>query len=211
MDNTIAYNDAQDWLLKNGYECKELIHYVSTNRKTYFEYRANGGLIYRLPTADGFDKFEQDLFRNYIKGNTNMKTTFTLQDILSIKKDTWLKFIKSKMSDDEKKSMQCANDRWKLIATASNGDLLIDQYSVNIASKNICLNFYDDHLFLTHCGVSDDFIKFNASTLRLNDLMKIINQLVIVLYDLDVGDPSDVGNKVTFVLNELINNQTQGN
>jgi hypothetical protein len=137
---------------------------------------------------------------------TNMKTTFTLQDILSIKKDTWLEFIKSKMSDDQKKAMEHASDRWKLIETANNEELLIDQYSVNIASKNICLNFYDDHLFLTHCGTNEDFIKFNASNLKVNDLMKVITQLVIVLYDLNAGDPCDVANKVTSMLNELINN-----
>lgn len=211
MDNTIAYNDAQEWLVKNGYEYKELIHFQATNGKTYFEYRSNAGLIYRLPTLDGFDKSEQKMFINYMKGNTKMKTTFTLQDILSIKKDTWLEFIKSKMSDDEKKAMQCANDRWKVIATANNGDLLIDQYSINISSKTICLNFYDDRLFLTHCGASDDFIKFNASTLSLNDLMKIITQLVIVLYNLDAGDPVTIANKVVEMLNEMINNQTQGN
>jgi hypothetical protein len=134
-----------------------------------------------------------------------MKTTFTLQDILSIKKDTWLEFIKSKMNDDEKKAMQCANDRWKSIATANDEELLIDQYSVNIASKNICLNFYDDHLFLTHCGTNEDFIKFNANNLKVNDLMKVITQLVIVLYDLNAGGPVSIANKVVEMLNELMN------
>ena len=71
-------------------------------------------------------------------------------------------------------------------------------------------------LFIDVTGLSDGFCEYYAKRMEecseagLLELMKIITQLVIVLYNLDVGDPSDVGNKVTFMINDLINNQTQG-
>jgi hypothetical protein len=39
----------------------------------------------------------------------------------------------------------------------------------------------------------------------LLELMKIITQLVIVLYNLDAGDPLAISNKVVEMLNELMN------
>ena len=35
-----------------------------------------------------------------------MKQEFTLQDILSIKKQTWLEWIKEKLTEDEQKEME---------------------------------------------------------------------------------------------------------
>lgn len=280
MDNTIAYNDAQDWLIKNEYECTD--NYRSTNGKTYFEYRTNAGLIYRLSTPEHFDSCEQELFINYMKGNTKMKTskkfiaeiefvveingsdipediaediadqldrnqegsyscadldvsfgqvisvkettnnktTFTLQDILSIKKDTWLKFIKKHMTEDQIKYMEERNNDWHKISL--NGRRELDKYIVftgnyyNYAdgeqsSKTIYLNFYKDLLFMDASFLNDDCYEYYANKMEscpeagLLELMKIINKLVIVLYNLDAGDPLAIANRVVEMLNELMN------
>ncbi len=79
-----------------------------------------------------------------------MKTTFTLQEILSIKKQTWLEWIKEHLTEDEQKKLYTENEKWKKIATNDNGELLVDQYYINTASGSMAINFYNDHLFLSN-------------------------------------------------------------
>ena len=223
MEKKIEHASAVEWLMKNGYDRQG--YYLSCNGKLYGEYKHNSGLIYRLPIADDFDSCEQELFRNYIKGNTHMKTTFTLQDILSIKKDTWLELIKRKMTEDQIKSMKECNNHWHNIAF--DGHQEVDKYRVftgnffeyadgEKSSKTIFISFYKDSLFIDGAGLSDAYCEHYAKQMEncpeagLLELMKIITQLAIVLYNMDASNPITVGTQVSVMLNELINNQTQG-
>lgn len=155
----------------------------------------------------------------------NMKTTFTLQDILSIKKDTWLEFIKSKMNSDQIKSMEEFNNHWHNLSFEGRQE--IDKYRIftgnffeyadgEKSSKTIFISFYKDLLFIDVVGLSDGYCEYYAKQMEecpeagLLELMKIITQLVIVLYNLDLGNPITVGTQVSVMLNELINNQTKG-
>ena len=149
-----------------------------------------------------------------------MKTTFTLKDILSIKKDTWLEFIKSKMNSDQIKSMEEFNNHWHNLSFEGHQE--IDKYRIftgnffeyadgEKSSKTILISFYKDLLFIDVAGLSDGCCEYYAKRMEecpeagLLELMKIITQLVIVLYNLDAGDPLAIANKVTEMLNELMN------
>lgn len=162
-----------------------------------------------------------------------MKTTFTLQDIWSIKKNTWLNFIKKHMSRDQIKSMEECNNNWHSLEFKENKE--IDKYRIftgnffnnkhkiptsnnffyysdgEKSAKTISLNFYKDLLFIDVLGLSDGFCEYYAKRMEecpeagLSELMKIITQLAIVLYNLDAGNPISVGTQVAVMLNELIN------
>jgi hypothetical protein len=149
-----------------------------------------------------------------------MKTTFTLQDILSIKKDTWLNFIKKHLTDDQIKSMEESNHHWHNLALDRHHEL--DKYTVftgnffeyanrEKSSKDIVLSFYKNLLFIDGVALSNGYCEYRAKQMEecpesgLLELMKIITQLVIVLYNLDAGDPLAISNKVVEMLNELIN------
>jgi len=124
-----------------------------------------------------------------VKETTNNKTAFTLKDILSIKKDTWLKFIKKHMTDDQINYMEDRNNDWHKISLNGRGEL--DKYIVftgnyyNYAdgeqsSKTIYLNFYKDLLFIDASCLNDDWYEYYANKMEscpesgLLELMKII-------------------------------------
>jgi len=198
MDNTIAYNDATDWLVKNGYECKEIIHYQSVNGKTYFEYISNAGLIYRLPTLDGFDKSEQKMFINYMKGNTNMKTTFTLQDLQSIPKQKWLDYIEKHATQDVIDDMY----EWHEKYGTSDEYRELDGYRLAPDGFGILiLSFLGEKI------LSDKTNKHfrNNNEYVFEDIMQDMNTLVRHIFRFNLDSPLAIANKVVEMLNELMN------
>jgi hypothetical protein len=195
-NNTIAYNDANEWLVRNGYECKDT--YQATNGKIYCEYRSNAGLIYRLPTADGFDKSEQKLFINHMKGNTKMKVTFTLQDLQSIPKQKWLDYIGKHATQDVINDMYEWHNKWG----KSGEDRNTDGYRISPDGYGILiLTFVEDKIN------SDRLNEYS----RRNDLwvfesiMLDMNWLVRALFKLGFDSPLVIANKVVEMLNELMN------
>lgn len=207
MCNIIAWNDANTWLVRNGFEYQDT--YKDINGKTYFEYRhkdshdSNLGLIYRLPIEKDFNSREQQLFNSYSKNikSNNMKQEFTLQDILSIKKQTWLDWIKKHLTADEQKEME----EYNITANKHNEphDEFKDQYCVK---EKMFVQFHDDHIM----PFMNFWIKsYNEEIVKKPDdgiqqLLELITRLITLLCKVNPSNPLQVAEKVTSVLNELL-------
>jgi hypothetical protein len=195
-NNIIAFNDANEWLVRNGYDYQT--SYQSTNGKTYFEYKSNAGLIYRLPSKMDFSIAEQELFRNYIKGNIKMKTTFTLQDLQSIPKQKWLDYIEKHATQD------VIDDMYEWHESHGKSDEYRELDGYRLAPRGfgiLILSFLGEKILSDktnkHFRNNDEYV--------FEDIMQDLNTLVRHIFRLKLDNPLLIANKVVEMLNELMN------
>jgi hypothetical protein len=130
-----------------------------------------------------------------------MKQEFTLQDILSIKKQTWLDWIKTHLTEDEQKEME----EYNISVNRHNEphDEFKDQYMIKRA---IVVQFHNDHI----TPYQNWWIKsYNEEIIQkptegIKQLMELINRLITLLCEVNLGNPLQVAERVTEVLNELL-------
>lgn len=143
----------------------------------------------------------------------NTEFTFTLQDILSIKKDTWLDFIKKHLTDNQVKHMEDSFLSWQ---QEKEENEIESRYKIHNKRGDLIIVFYNDHImpdmptYKQYCyELYEQYFLKKFKNSSLEGLMRLIIKLIQILFDLDTTNPPQATEKVLTVLSELIKNKKQ--